>query len=452
MNWPYPSENQDPWYSPFEDMVSAMDASSHASREDRNILMGGGGTVSFSSTTGALAWGEDFEIYSTEVGFLFTIAATSVVLTDGQVLYVDLVRSPTAGTVLVPVIASQVPRSDSAYIIALRRADEVYFRFGSKISNGESFNIFQGGGGGSTGADTYERSATFALPDLTSTDQEATLGRISYGGSVLAVSLELTEAVVSGTIVVTIRRDGVDTLVATLDAGDPTSVQTTAVVNTWPVSSNSAMTVHVDPTSYDNLSGSDGGLTVNVTFSTGLVLGPTEIVDASTTLKGVTKLSTAPATSSNPIAVGDNDPRMSDKRVASAFGTTGASVNMDSAAPPVIGQVFTATGPTAGSWQNPSGGLGFVVKRFRWILDLGADTLSETIVIPGTAMPDADYVVIATQSSQAGGSAIVGFQTDTHTTTDFVVNMTGMLVAGDSVDFIVMERNPSDDFTTGGGP
>lgn len=32
--------------------------------------------------------------------------------------------------------------------------------------------------------------------------------------------------------------------------------------------------------------------------------------DASTTIKGITKLSTAPASAANPIAVGDNDPRV----------------------------------------------------------------------------------------------------------------------------------------------
>jgi hypothetical protein len=273
--------------------------------------MGGGGTVSFNATTGFLAWGEDLEIYSPESGFLFTIAAGSVVLQDGQLLHVNLVRSPTTGSVLTASVSSQVPQSNDAYVIAIRRGSDVYFRFGSKIGNGESFNIFQGGGGGGgVGSDTYERSATFSIPDLSSTSQDATLGRTSYGGSIIGLSLELTEPVIAGTVTVTVRRDGFDTLVAVLDTSSPTSVQVIAVAGEWPVSSNSAMTILVEPDAYDNASGDPGGLTVNVTFTTGLTLEPTEIVDASDTIKGVAKLSVAPVTANDPIAVGDNDPRL----------------------------------------------------------------------------------------------------------------------------------------------
>lgn len=44
--------------------------------------------------------------------------------------------------------------------------------------------------------------------------------------------------------------------------------------------------------------------------------------DASTTVKGVTKLSVAPVLTSNPIAVGDNDPRNSDARTPTAHAAT----------------------------------------------------------------------------------------------------------------------------------
>ena len=350
MNWPFPSENQDPWYDVFRDMVVAQDASGYAAREDRNVFMGGGGLVSFTSTTGVLAWDENFEIFSPVVGFLFTVTAGSVVLQDGQLCYVDLVRSPTGSSVLTLSVSSQAPPSDTSYVVALRRGSDVYFRFGSKVRNGESINPFESAG--EAGSDTYERSATFSIPDLSSASQEATLGRTAYGGSLVALSLELTEAVIAGSITVTIKRDGVSTLVAVLDVSNPTSVQTVEPINTWPVSSNSALTVLVEPSGYDNASGDPGGLTVNLALTTGLSLAPTDIVDASNTIKGVTKLSVAAATANNPIAVGDNDPRMSDKRVASGLGTTGAPVVVDTAAPPTAGQILKATSPTAANWQD----------------------------------------------------------------------------------------------------
>lgn len=43
---------------------------------------------------------------------------------------------------------------------------------------------------------------------------------------------------------------------------------------------------------------------------------------------------------------------------ASELDTTGAAVDVGSAAPPVAGHVLTATSATAATWQAPSGGSG----------------------------------------------------------------------------------------------
>jgi len=56
---------------------------------------------------------------------------------------------------------------------------------------------------------------------------------------------------------------------------------------------------------------------------------------------------------------------------ASALGTTGADVVVNTAAPPTTGQVLTATSPTAANWQTPSGG-GSVAVPTRQILTSGA--------------------------------------------------------------------------------
>lgn len=89
--------------------------------------------------------------------------------------------------------------------------------------------------------------------------------------------------------------------------------------------------------------------------------------DASTTVKGITKLSVAPAVPSNPIAAGDNDPRMTNARaLAGALagdvtGGQGATVvekvnGVAVSGAPSAGQVITATGPAAATWQTPAGG------------------------------------------------------------------------------------------------
>ena len=95
-----------------------------------------------------------------------------------------------------------------------------------------------------------------------------------------------------------------------------------------------------------------------------------ELQDSSTTVKGILKLATAPASPTNPIAVGDNDARMSDSRApnGNATGDLGGtypspSVNRIrgtdvSATPPTANQflkyVGTAWTPTAETTYAPT--------------------------------------------------------------------------------------------------
>jgi hypothetical protein len=111
--------------------------------------------------------------------------------------------------------------------------------------------------------------------------------------------------------------------------------------------------------------------------------------DASTTVKGISKLSTAPASSTNPIAVGDNDPRNSDARtpigtaltsgnivlgngsnVAAAVAVSG-DISLSNAGvvavnkvkginvtntPSASGKALMSDSTTDASWQTPPGG------------------------------------------------------------------------------------------------
>lgn len=156
MLWPYPTKDSDPWFEAFESMTVAMDSSGYASREDRNILISGGGSVSFTASSGLVTWSAGLVFLSTIAGFKLTLPAGSVTLVDGACLYVNVVRSPTGNLSLAAFAAGQVPNTDSAMLLAVRNGSAVYFRNGSEVSDGQTKSLFSSGGGLQTGSKIFE--------------------------------------------------------------------------------------------------------------------------------------------------------------------------------------------------------------------------------------------------------------------------------------------------------
>lgn len=142
MKWPYPAENQDPWYDAFENLVTQQDASVYAAREDRHLIMAKGGLWGFNATSGLASWSDTFEILSPITGFRMEFAAGSVNVADGQVIYADLTRSPTTNTYAPLLVANQVPNTDSAFVVAVRRGATLFFRHGRALEDGDIADVF----------------------------------------------------------------------------------------------------------------------------------------------------------------------------------------------------------------------------------------------------------------------------------------------------------------------
>ena len=136
MEWPIPTENQNPWYEAFVAFISAQDSSAFAAREDRQIIMLGGGVVSWAAPT--LTWTSVFRLTAPIEGFLWEVPIGSVTIEDGEALYATLVRGPTSNMTVSVAVASQVPSSDQAIVLAVRVGTRIYFRTGLSLGDGES--------------------------------------------------------------------------------------------------------------------------------------------------------------------------------------------------------------------------------------------------------------------------------------------------------------------------
>lgn len=151
MNWPFPNENQDPWYVALENFAKALDASGFASREDRQLILIGGGTITWSVTGSLLQWSAPIRVISPISGFLLTVAAGAVTIEDGQALFVSLVRAPTMNRTVEARVENQVPQTDLAYILAARVGNNIYWRNGLSMGDGDSMsglNVRNIGAGG----------------------------------------------------------------------------------------------------------------------------------------------------------------------------------------------------------------------------------------------------------------------------------------------------------------
>jgi hypothetical protein len=138
MTWPYPTAETDPWFESFVAFVLAMDASGHASREDRNVFAAEGGVITWVPGTDTLSWAGEIFISAPSTGFSWRVPANSVTLNVGEVLYVSLARNPLSNVALSPLVASSAPNTDNALVLAVRFGDTVIWRTGLRMLSGSS--------------------------------------------------------------------------------------------------------------------------------------------------------------------------------------------------------------------------------------------------------------------------------------------------------------------------
>lgn len=142
MTWPYPAADQRPWFDIFERMIALVDQSAYARLEDDSFLLMGGGTVEWNVSTQLLEWSSAISLVAVQTGGVLQIAAGSIALTSGQIFYVSVPRGTTGTVALTAYAANKLPVSDDVVMIAVRYGDQVFFRNGRMLDDGESGTIY----------------------------------------------------------------------------------------------------------------------------------------------------------------------------------------------------------------------------------------------------------------------------------------------------------------------
>jgi len=145
MKWPVPPE-QGFWYEAFVSLLEAIDQSAYAGREDRNLVLMGGGTFSWNAGTNTLTWGSAIQILSAVAGSLCVLPSGSITLLDGQVAYILLVRNPVGNPTVSIEVGNSAPSNDSATVVCVRRGSQIYFRNGNVLKDGMSGPLVENGG------------------------------------------------------------------------------------------------------------------------------------------------------------------------------------------------------------------------------------------------------------------------------------------------------------------
>lgn len=151
MLWTYPEQHQDPWWDAFVDFIRAVDASGFAAREDRNLILGGGGDLTWVPGTTGLTWSEDFIVFSPSTGFFSRITAATLAPADGQVIRAEITRHPGQNVNVAAEIADIAQNTDNSLVLGIRIGTNFVFRNGFLIQNGtiiSAIDFFSGGGGG----------------------------------------------------------------------------------------------------------------------------------------------------------------------------------------------------------------------------------------------------------------------------------------------------------------
>jgi hypothetical protein len=144
----YPSSADQQWHPIFRSMVEQIDAWLNASVEDRNLFLYGGGSISFTASTGELTFTDDLFLVTPSTGAQQRITTDHSPVTlrpSGAMWVMSVTRSSSGARDVTPTVVRQVAPTTGNVLVAYRSGDAVYFRNGVVVRDGDTVTFESAG-------------------------------------------------------------------------------------------------------------------------------------------------------------------------------------------------------------------------------------------------------------------------------------------------------------------
>ena len=129
----YPDENENPFYNKYKAQMQSLDRILYQAKIQSQLIVGGGGTVSFNSTTNLLTWTSDLVIpiaiygYKINVKFGPDYSTRQAALAEGSLMYVDIPFVLTGNVDRNIEVASSIDKNNhQLFVIGYRTGSKVY--------------------------------------------------------------------------------------------------------------------------------------------------------------------------------------------------------------------------------------------------------------------------------------------------------------------------------------